>query len=58
MKKYIKNKKDISKISFFSTIIIISLALIIFLLLLNIKIDINKIELPAVYASRTFWKYI
>ena len=55
MKNVVKNKKDILKISAVSSIIIIVLALVIFSLLLNIKTDIDKIELPAVYASRTFW---
>ena len=58
MKKYIKNKKTIFIISFLSSIIIIILAIIIFSLLLNIKTNVNNIELPAVYASRTFWRNI
>lgn len=58
MRKYINNKKDILKITILSVIIIITMALIIILLLLNIKTNISQIELPAVFASRTFWKYI
>ena len=58
MKKYIKNKNDILKISILSVIITMIIAYIIFLLLLNIKSDIAKIELPTVHASRTFWKCI
>ena len=58
MKNAIKNKKDILKISVISSVIIIVLALVIFSLLLNIKTDIDKIELPAVYASRSFWRNI
>ena len=57
MKKYINNKKDILKITILSIIIILIMALIIIILLLNIKSNINKIELPAVYASRTFGKH-
>ena len=58
MKKYIKNKKDIFKISISSMIITIIIALIIFSILLNINTDISKIDIPAVYASRAFWKSI
>lgn len=58
MKKYIKTKNDILKITIFSTIIILLMALIIIIILLNVKIDINKIELPTVYASRIFWKHL
>ncbi len=54
MKKYIKNKKDILKVTMLSAIFTIIMALIIICLLLNIKTDINKIELPAVYASGLF----
>lgn len=54
MKKYINDKKDIFKITIFSIIIILIMALIIIILLLNIKSDINIIELPAVYASGLF----
>lgn len=53
MKKYIKHKKDILKITIACITIIILLSLIIFILLLNIKCDISKIELPAVYSAGT-----
>ena len=56
MKKYIRNKQDIIKISILSIIIILILAIVIVLLLLNIDINISQIELPAVYASRMLWK--
>ncbi len=58
MKKYIKNNKDIISLTILSSIIILGLSMIIILLLLNIKADISKIELPAVYASRNIWKNI
>ena len=61
MKKYINNKIDIFKITIFSSIIISVMALIIIILLLNINSEINKIELPAVYASGLFgnvYKYL
>lgn len=61
LKKYIKNKKDISKITLFTILIIIILAFIIFMLLLNININSKNIELPAVYAAGQFgiiYKYL
>ena len=42
-------KNNIFLISFFSGIILFILSLIIYFLLINIKIDINKIQMPAVY---------
>ena len=50
LNRYIKNKKQIGVISGAITIIIILLATIIYVILLNIKIDINLIELPTIYA--------
>ncbi len=61
MKKYIKDKKDISKIAIITGIIIITLSFIIILLLLNIPTEIGNIDLPAVYASGLFgtiYKYL
>ena len=43
-------KNNIFLISIFSGIILFFLALIIYSLLINIKININKIEMPAVYS--------
>lgn len=54
MKTYIKTKKDIFKIVITCILIMIILSAIIFMLLLTIDIDISKIDLPAVYASRKF----
>ena len=56
MKKYIKNSKSIFKIVISVTIIILIFSMIIIRLLFNIEADINKIELPAVYAASTFGK--
>lgn len=61
MKKYVKDKKDISKIAVITGIIIITLSIIIILLLLNIPTEIGDIDLPAVYASGLFgrtYKYL
>lgn len=51
LKKYIKNKKDIIKISAICILLITILSGIIMLLLNSITGDIGKIEMPAVYAS-------
>lgn len=51
IKRYIKTKKDIVKISAISSIIIIILALVIFGLLLSIDGNLSKIDLPSVYAA-------
>lgn len=58
LKKYIKNNKDILKISICVSIIIMLLASSIFIILMNINIDIGKIELPTVYAARNVWKNV
>jgi len=58
MREYIKNNKDIFKISIFVSIIIMLLAFMIFIILISINADISKIELPTVYAARNFWKII
>lgn len=49
LKNYLKNKKQILTISVVSTIIICTLALCIYLLLVNIKIDLHLMQMPAVY---------
>ena len=48
--KYVKNKEQIKNISVFSGIILFSLAIIIYLLLINIDISFSILEMPAVYA--------
>ena len=58
MKRYINNKMEIIKVTICSIIIIFIMAFIIILLLLSIKNNIDMIELPAVYASRTFWRFL
>lgn len=51
-------KSNIFLISIFSGIILLILSIIIYFLFENIKIDINKIEMPAVYVvSQYFPKY-
>lgn len=55
LRKYLKNTKSIIKISIISTIIIVSLSLIIFLILGNINNDISNIEMPTVYVINEFF---
>lgn len=48
--KYIKNKKQLKLISTTSSAIVCILALSIFFILMTIKVDYSKIQMPAVYA--------
>ena len=48
--KYIKNKKQEKLISITSSAIVFILALSIFFILMTIKVDYSKIQMPAVYA--------
>lgn len=55
LKDYLKSKKQIFFISFISTVIIIVLSVVVFLLLVKVDVDISKLEMPAVYVvSNTF----
>ena len=58
LKDYIKNKKQIIKISIISTIIIILLSIIVFLLLVRVDVDITKLEMPAVYVVSNMFKFL
>lgn len=49
LKNYIRNKKQIFKIATISSMIIILLSIIVFLLLVRVDVDITKLEMPAVY---------
>ena len=58
LKNKIEKNKNIFFISFFSGIILLILSLIIYFLLINIKININDIQMPALYSvSEFFPKY-
>ena len=50
LKKYIKNVKQIKIISVLSGGILCGLAIIIYMLLINIDVDFKTLEMPAVYA--------
>ena len=61
LRNYIKNKKQIIKISTISSAIIILLSIIVFLLLVRVDVDITKLEMPAVYVvsnMHIIFKYI
>ena len=61
LNKYIKNKKQINKISILSNGIIAIMSTLIFLLLTKVDVDIEKLEMPAVYVvSNMFYilKYL
>ena len=61
LNKYIKNKKQINKISILSSGIIAIMSTLIFLLLAKVDVDIEKLEMPAVYVvSNMFYilKYL
>lgn len=58
LKKYINNKKQILFISLISTIIVILLATIIFLILIRVDVDITKLEMPAVYVVSNIFKFL
>lgn len=56
LKNYIKDKKQINRISIISTIIVIVLSLSIYFLLIRVDVDINKLEMPAVYVVSNMFK--
>lgn len=58
LKNYIQNKKQILKIASISTIIIILLSIVIFLLLARVDVDITKLEMPAVYVVSHMFKIL
>lgn len=61
LNKYIKNKRQINKISILSSGIIAIMSTLIFLLLTKVDVDIEKLEMPAVYVvSNMFYilKYL
>lgn len=56
LKDYIQDKKQILKITSISTAILIILSIIIFLLLVRVDVDIEKLEMPAVYVVSNMFK--
>ncbi|MCI8470254.1 MAG: hypothetical protein HFJ35_01970 [Clostridia bacterium] len=58
LKNYIKDKKQILKIAIISTIIIVLLSIVVFLLLVRVDVDITKLEMPAVYVVSNMFKML
>lgn len=58
LKNYIKGKSQILKIATISTIIMIVLSIIIFLLLTKVDVDITQLEMPAVYVVSNMYKVL
>ncbi|MEI3395716.1 MAG: hypothetical protein V8R82_08575 [Clostridia bacterium] len=49
MKEYIKKEKNIKYIAWISIFIIMSLLIIIYMFLINVDVDIGKLEMPTIY---------
>ncbi len=58
LKNYLKDRKQILKITTISSLIICILSLIIFLLLVKVDVDITKLEMPAVYVVSNSFKIL
>ena len=58
LKDYIKNKKQIAGIATISTLIIVTLSIIVFLLLARVDVDIKNLEMPAVYVVSNSFKIL
>lgn len=58
LKDYIQDKKQILTIASISTLIIITLSIIVFLLLVRVDVDITKLEMPAVYVVSHSFKIL
>lgn len=58
LKSYIQDKRQILGIASISTIVIIVLSIIIFLLLVRVDTDITKLEMPAVYVVTNMFKIL
>lgn len=58
MKEYINKSKEIKKVALIVSVILTILLITVFLFLINIDVDIKKIEMPAVYAINNIWPQI
>lgn len=56
LKKFLKRKKMILKISIITSIIIATMSIFIFLLLIRVDIDFNNIQMPAIYVMQKYYK--
>ena len=55
IKEYVGKDKNIKYISVIVTTIIIILISVVFLLLINVDVNIKELEMPAVYAIERIW---
>ena len=58
MKEYLLKTKNIKYISIIVSIIIAILLISVFLFLINVDVNIKKLEMPAVYAISNIWPRI
>lgn len=58
LKNYISNKNTIFKVTLISTVIVIILSIIIFSVLIKVDVDINLLEMPAVYVISNISKIL
>lgn len=58
MREYVKKYKEIKGIALIVSIIISILLVTVFLFLINVDVDIKKLEMPAVYAISNIWPRI
>ena len=58
MKEYLLKTKNIKYISIIVSIIIAILLISVFLFLINVDVNIRKLEMPAVYAINNIWPRI
>lgn len=58
MKEYLLKSKNIKNIAIIVSIITAILLITVFLFLINVDVDIKKLEMPAVYAISIIWPNI
>lgn len=56
LKDYMKDKSQILKIAIISTLIIILLSIVVFLLLVRVDVEMSQLEMPAVYVVSNMFK--
>lgn len=56
LKDYLKDKSQILKIAIISTLIIILLSIVVFLLLVRVDVEMSQLEMPAVYVVSNMFK--
>lgn len=56
LKNFIKNKKHIWLISFFSGLIFFILAICVFLIIANVDVPFEKLQMPTIYVVKKYFK--